>query len=142
MKRIKEEYKPVLDYEGLYQVTNTGRIYSIKRKKFLTPAKDKYGYLYVNLSKHGVWKAIKIHRIVAEAFLGRKLAINEDVHHLVAKDDNTFEHMIILPHSEHVKLHKLGSHHSEQTKEKIRKKHEEWWKKKKEQQELMMMKIF
>ena len=73
MKRIKEIYKPVIGFEGLYQVSNTGKVYSIKRKKFLKPATDKYGYLYVNLSKDGNWKATKVHRIVAEAFLGRKL---------------------------------------------------------------------
>lgn len=141
MKKIKEVYKPVIGYEGLYQVSNTGKVYSIKRKKFLSPATDKYGYLYVNLSKEGEWKAYKIHRIVAEAFLGRKLERSEDVHHLVAKDDNCFEHMIILPHAEHVKLHKLGTHHTEQTKELIRKKHAQWWQNKKKEVQQNMTKV-
>ena len=133
MKKIKEQFKPVLGYEGYYQVSNTGRVYSIKRKKFLTPSIDKYGYLYVNLSKQGQMKTIKVHRIVAETFLGRKLEQNEDIHHLMDKTDNTFEHMLILPHAEHLKLHKIGTHHSEQTKKKIGQKHKEWWQKKKKE---------
>ena len=133
MKKVKEIYKPGLGYEGLYQVSNTGKVISVKRKKALSPAKDRYGYLYINLCKKGVFKTMKIHRIVAEAFLGRQLQKNEDVHHLVAKDDNTFEHMIILPHSEHVKLHKLGTHHSEEAKQKIRDKYAERKKKKLQQ---------
>lgn len=139
MKRVKEIFKPIIGYEELYEVSNLGRVFSIKKKTYLIQAKDKYGYLYVNLFKGGYYKTIKVHRLVAEAFLGRKLEKNEDVHHLIAKDDNTFDHMLVLPHGEHVKLHKLGSHHSEQTKEKIRQKYAER-KQKKLQQRMLKIK--
>ena len=128
----KEIFKEVVGFQN-YLVSNYGRIYSKKRKMYLKPSVDKYGYLYVNLSSDGTWKTIKVHRIVAEAFLGRKLNINEDIHHLVSKEDNCFEHMIVLPHSEHLKLHKFGTHHSEETKEKLRQRKIEYWQNKRKE---------
>lgn len=122
----KEVFKQVLGYNN-YLVSNYGRVYSKSRKKILVQAVDKYGYHYVNLSQNGDYKAVKVHRIVVEAFLGRKLLPTEDIHHLVSKDDNCFDHMIVLPHSEHLKLHKFGTHHTEQTKQKIRTKMKQYW---------------
>ena len=73
-----EIWKDVLDYEGLYKVSNRGNVYSVERtssqgKKIgrltLKPAPDKDGYLTVGLYKNGVVKRKKIHRLVSEAFL-------------------------------------------------------------------------
>ena len=77
-----EEWKNVIGYEGLYEVSNTGQVRSLDRYvkysngriclhkgKVLSPAKDKYGYLAVVLSCNGKQKTIKIHRLVAQAFI-------------------------------------------------------------------------
>lgn len=77
----KEYWKPVLDYEGLYEVSNWGRVKSVKRlvksprgyrtvcERILKSTKDSHGYLCVSLHKEGKMKFVKIHRLVAEAFL-------------------------------------------------------------------------
>lgn len=69
-----EIWKAVKDYEGLYEVSNLGRVKSInfnhtKRDGFLNPISTKRGYSDVSLCKNGVIKSFKIHSIVAFAFL-------------------------------------------------------------------------
>ena len=68
---MKEIWKPVVGYEGHYQVSNFGRVKSIKFGKeiILKPKKDKYGYLHVNLYKNNKRKDFLVHRLVAEAFI-------------------------------------------------------------------------
>lgn len=68
----KEEWKDIKGYEGLYQVSNLGevkRFYKTREEKIIKPFKDKYGYLVVNLYREGKSKTIKVHRLVANAFL-------------------------------------------------------------------------
>ena len=70
---MKEVWKDIKDFEGLYQVSNLGRVRSLPRNttsgKILKPRKDIYGYVSVCLFKEGVryWK--KIHRLVAQEFI-------------------------------------------------------------------------
>lgn len=71
-----EIWKPKKDYEGLYEVSNLGRVKSLGNGKsinskegILKPGKIKQGYLFVNLYKDGKRKMFLVHRLVAEAFL-------------------------------------------------------------------------
>jgi hypothetical protein len=80
----KEFFKDVPNYEGLYQVSNIGNVKSLPREivnakgkyiskeKILKPGKDGKGYYFVNLSKEGKMKSIKVHVLVAMAFFGHK----------------------------------------------------------------------
>ena len=54
-----------------YSVTTDGEIYSTKykQKRMLKPRVNKRGYMYVNLSKDGKYKSVKVHIIVAKTFL-------------------------------------------------------------------------
>ena len=77
----KEYWKPVVGYEGLYEVSNFGRVKRLRRlitnqynsfyieEKILKPQKNRCGYLYINLYKNGIMKHITIHKLVAEAFI-------------------------------------------------------------------------
>lgn len=67
----KEYWKPVVGYEGHYQVSNFGRVKSIKfgKGRILKPTTNLYGYLFVKLCKDGKVKPFTVHRLVAEAFL-------------------------------------------------------------------------
>ena len=56
-------------YEGLYAVTEEGKVWSYRRKKFLSPAKNNSGYLYVNLWKDGRMKLHTLHRLVAQTYI-------------------------------------------------------------------------
>ena len=74
---MKEIWKDIPNYEGYYQVSNLGRVNSLKNNK---TKKDKLlkirighdGYFDVGLSKEGVRKRYKVHQLVAMAFLNHK----------------------------------------------------------------------
>lgn len=63
-----ETWKPVPGYEGLYEVSDIGRVRRIERR-VLTPHAGNGGYLRVLLcNRHQ--KHVGIHRLVAGAFIG------------------------------------------------------------------------
>lgn len=82
---MKEIWKDIPEYEGLYQVSNLGNVKSldhIKRNgkydnkkclskgKILKPAIQKdSGYIFVSLSKDGKTKGYRVHRLVALCFI-------------------------------------------------------------------------
>ena len=61
--------RDIKNYEGLYGITSCGRVWSYISNKFLEPKNDGHGYLFVTLCKDGECKNIKIHRLVAEAYI-------------------------------------------------------------------------
>ena len=64
-----EEWKDIKGYEGLYQVSNKGRVRSLKHDKMIKPIQHSNGYLFVNLHKDGSRIHTSIHRLVANAFI-------------------------------------------------------------------------
>ena len=68
---MEEVWKNVVGYDGIYQVSNTGRIKRILKSKerMLIGRLDKDGYKEVILSKKQNKKYCKLHRLVAEAFV-------------------------------------------------------------------------
>lgn len=69
----KEEWKFVTGYEGLYMVSNWGRVKSMNYKntgkeQILKPGKNQSGYLQVHLSKKVIKKIYAIHCLVWDAF--------------------------------------------------------------------------
>lgn len=68
-----EVWRDVVSYEGIYQVSNLGRIKSNhvhgKQGGLRTPRKDKDGYLVLFLYKAGKKAVKKVHRLVAIAFI-------------------------------------------------------------------------
>lgn len=78
---VKEVWKPVLGYEGLYEVSNFGRGRSLDRYvntrfgkrlcrgKIIKP-RIKSGYLQVGLSKNSLHRWFLVHRLVWETFVG------------------------------------------------------------------------
>lgn len=77
----EEVWRDIKDYEGLYQVSNLGRVKSLERyvkfndgrithykEHILKQGKGTKGYLMVVLHKNGVGKTLKVHRLVAMAF--------------------------------------------------------------------------
>lgn len=66
---MEEEWRNIVGYEGLYQVSNLGRVKSLFRyKKILKPCLSK-GYYRVELFKEKSGKMFPIHRLVALAFI-------------------------------------------------------------------------
>lgn len=67
-------WKPVVGFEGLYEVSNTGLIrslnfYNYKEPRLLSLCLNSNGYLKVGLNKNNTTKQMLVHRIVAEAFI-------------------------------------------------------------------------
>lgn len=93
----QEEWKDIAGFEGLYQVSNLGRIKSLKRKirantcgkrimpeRILTACVAGNGYFLVVLCKEGKHYNKMIHRLVAETFLPNPHKLKEVNH----KDEN------------------------------------------------------
>ena len=66
---MKEFWKDIEGYEGLYQVSNLGSVKRVKTDRVLKGRKHTGGYLLVSLSKNGIVSTKLIHRLVAEAFI-------------------------------------------------------------------------
>ena len=82
----KEIWKDIEDYEGLYKVSNMGRVKSLKfgKERILKAFNNGNGYLQLFLWKDGKKKHYKIHRLVAQAFLENPYNLPEVNH----KDEN------------------------------------------------------
>lgn len=94
----KEVWKDIKNYEGLYQVSNFGRVKSlrkirgiqIQKEKILTSQLVKGGYYRVNLCKNGKCKCYLVHRLVAEAFIPEHFTVN---HKDGDKSNNTVDNL-------------------------------------------------
>ena len=64
-----EEWKNVIGYEGLYEVSDIGNVRNVRRNTLLRLTKTNYGYIQVSLYKNGIKTGLKVHRLVAEAFI-------------------------------------------------------------------------
>ena len=81
---MEEIWKDIPNYEGYYQVSNLGRVKSLKRyvkfmhcnklinERILKGGIGSRGYLVVILSKDKKPKTFEVHKLVAIAFLGHK----------------------------------------------------------------------
>lgn len=85
---MQEVWRSVVGYEGLYDVSDQGRVRSLDRAvvqwnkggnctriyrgKVLQPVAMAKGYLTVCLSKDGKHRTVKIHQLVLQAFVGER----------------------------------------------------------------------
>ena len=97
---MEEIWKDIIGYEGLYQVSNWGRIKSLNYEHFFGPKVIKptkrCGYYRIGLYKNGKQLFKSVHRLVWEAFNGpipkgmQVNHINED------KTDNRLENLNLM----------------------------------------------
>lgn len=66
---MKEIWKDIEEYEGIYQVSNLGRVKRVDTDSILKGFKITKGYVGVRLSKNGIVSNKRIHRLVAQAFI-------------------------------------------------------------------------
>jgi hypothetical protein len=94
-----EVWKDIKDYEGIYQISNLGRVKRLEKKVLVSRRKgpyfvlykeiimknfcDSYGYFMVALTKNSKKETKKIHKLVAIAFLNHTpCGYNEVVDHI------------------------------------------------------------
>ena len=73
-----EYWKDIKGYEGLYMVSNMGRVLSVGKKSnhnnsIILKDSNMLGYRVVSLRKHNTAKIYKVHRLVAQAFIDNPL---------------------------------------------------------------------
>ncbi|MGN1269386.1 MAG: NUMOD4 domain-containing protein [Clostridia bacterium] len=106
---MEEVWKDIKGYEGLYQVSNLGRIKSIPRHgtrkniHIISQRHNKCGYKIVNLYKNAKGKAKTVHRIVAETFIENPLS-KEDINHIDGnKENNNVTNLEWTSHKENMR---------------------------------------
>ena len=111
IKMGMEKFKDIEGYEGLYQVTSWGRIFSIKKNKFLSPEVTSKGYLRVDLfNGKGEKKHCKVHRLVADAFIPNENNKPQINHKDGNKQNNSITNLELCTNSEnfaHAKLNRV-----------------------------------
>lgn len=86
---MNEEWRDVVGYEGLYQVSNLGNVKSLNYQKRgyaqnLVLKRNRNGRLWVELLKNGNRKCLQVHRLVGIAFIPNPKALPQINH----KDEN------------------------------------------------------
>lgn len=114
---MNEIWKPVVDFEGIYEVSNLGRVrtntnlprYRNGIKKLVTAGR---GYLYTSLNKDNKQRKIAVHLLVAAAFLGHSTdgTTNLVVDHIDDdKTNNRLSNLQILTNRENISKQKRGT---------------------------------
>lgn len=97
-----EEWKNVIGYEGLYEVSNKGNVRNVRRNKLLKLSKNRYGYIQVYLYKNGIRTVFTVHRLVAQAFLPNPDNLPEVNHRDEDKTNNRVENLEFCDHKYNV----------------------------------------
>jgi len=103
MLNEKEVWKDIEGYEGLYCISNYGRLKSLPRiiqlrNGIFRPVKGKIlsvkhsggWYLSTHLSKNGIKRAVRIHQLVVAYFLEQRPSNNHHIHHKDGNKQNNF----------------------------------------------------
>ncbi len=114
---MKENWKDIPNYIGIYQVSDLGNVKSLGRikycgkntikgtyykEKLLTKNTDNFGYSRVNLWKNSSCKMIKVHKLVADAFIAVSEKLTDINHVNGIKTDNRLINLERCTRSENI----------------------------------------
>ena len=90
-----EVWKDIEGYEGLYQVSNLGRVKSIRygKERILKPLRYNCGYFVVNLWKNGERNQYLVHRLVCQSFIPNPNNLPQVNHKDENKENNSVENL-------------------------------------------------
>lgn len=109
--------KDIKGYEGLYAITEEGKVWSYPREwiagnrvckhngKFLSPGQHIQGYKFVSLMKKGVKKPGYIHRLVAQTYISNPKKLKQINHKNGNQGDNRIENLEWITDLENKKHH-------------------------------------
>ena len=115
--------KDIKGFEGLYAITENGRVWSYLNNKWLKPGINSRGYSCVILCKDGKTKTFYIHRLVYETFKGtipKKITVD---HIDGCKDNNNIFNLQLLTRGDNTRKAWVGKKHTEVTRRKISEAH-------------------
>lgn len=97
---MDEIWRDIEGYEGLYQISNKGRVKSLKygKERILKPQDNGRGYMIIGLFKNGILKHIKVHRLVAITFISNPENLSEVNHKDENKKNNCVENLEWIRH--------------------------------------------
>ena len=117
-----EIWKPIKNYEGLYEVSSLGNIRSLdrfingkggsvrlKKGELKAISINTHGYAIVSLYKNNARKTVQVHRVVAEAFIPNLNNYLEVNHKDENKLNNTVNNLEWCTRSYNCKYSKIGS---------------------------------
>ena len=110
-----EKFVEIIGYGGDYQISNTGKIKSIKRKHvtktfIMKPSPNADGYMITTLRRNGKSNPVRIARLVASHFLD-KPSLNHEVNHIDSdRTNDNLSNLEWVTHRENIiHSHKSGS---------------------------------
>ena len=100
---MTEIWKDIVGYDGLYQVSNLGRVRSLISEKILKASDNGTGYFTVGLHKDGKSKMRTVHRLVAEAFVSNPNNLPQVNHIDGCKSNNQVDNLEFCDNSHNMK---------------------------------------
>lgn len=111
-----ERWLPIAGYFGFYEVSDLGRIRSIPRfvfhserngmmmvpERFIAIRHNPRGYLFVGLSKNGVIRLARVHRLVLETFHPRRIKNSVVNHKNFNQHDNALRNLEWVTQKENI----------------------------------------
>ena len=109
MNENEEIWRDIEGYEGLYKVSNFGRVKSLKygKERILKPVKNGCGYIFVNLCKNREMNHYFVHRLVAKSFISNPQNLPEVNHLDENKENNRVENLEWCDHKYNINF---GTH--------------------------------
>ena len=113
---MKEVWKEIKNYEGYYEVSNFGRFRSMDRVITYSDGRTRFykgeiiegtigrdGYIDVKLSKDGITKTRKLHRLIAQTFIPIENDNNLEVNHIdYNRTNNKIDNLEWVTHIDNV----------------------------------------
>ena len=103
-----EEWKEIRNTDGMYYISNCGRVKSLKGYNaiILKPKKSVQKYERVDITIKGIQQTRTIHSLVAEHFLDRPETMNFIIHHINEDTkDNNVKNLVYMDRADHTILH-------------------------------------
>lgn len=102
-----EQWRDIQDYEGIYQVSNKGRVRSLKfgKTKILSLGRTTSGHMQVKFLKNGTAKNISVHQLVAQTFIPNPNNCDVIHHKDHNQENNMVENLEWMTKQEHDSIH-------------------------------------